>query len=317
MDRLIDAWTGAPIEAAFRSLHAAEVAMVPLLPKEEIEARIPEALARLSKCSATDPRRVTAEKNLRNGLSGARRRAEYGNALKYGYEVKDTEHARVRQFRSVVLSATAALTAVVAALCLAGAAFPDALPLCFDPPPTTQQETTDTTQDDDPEPDQTTSQPLTTTQEEQKDTVCPSEEQPPGPQTEDRRLPAHGDVTLVALFGLLGGALSGALAIRKIYGQSTPYAVPVALALLKLPAGALTAIVGILLVRGEFIPGLSQLDNQPQILAYAFFFGAAQQLATRFVDERGREILGRVPEKAATASDEDRTREPSSEPADR
>ena len=74
---------------------------------------------------------------------------------------------------------------------------------------------------------------------------------------------------------------------------------PVALSLLKLPSGALTAIVGILLVRGEFIPGLSQLDNQPQILAYAFVFGVAQQIATRYVDERAQQLLTTVPSKAA------------------
>lgn len=85
-----------------------------------------------------------------------------------------------------------------------------------------------------------------------------------------------------------------------------------ALSLLKLPSGALTAIVGILLVRGEFVPGLSQLDNQPQILAYAFFFGAAQQLATRFVDERAREVLGRVPTNAPPSA-ADSAQEPATE----
>ena len=74
---------------------------------------------------------------------------------------------------------------------------------------------------------------------------------------------------------------------------------PVALSLLKLPSGALTAIVGILLVRGEFIPGLSQLDNQPQILAHAFVFGVAQQIATRYVDDRAQMLLTTVPSKAA------------------
>ena len=72
---------------------------------------------------------------------------------------------------------------------------------------------------------------------------------------------------LVALLGLMGGGLSGALAIRHLQGSSTPYDVPVALSLLKLPSGALLALVGLLFVRGGFVPGLSQLDSQPQILA--------------------------------------------------
>lgn len=336
LDQLIDVWTGASIEAAFRSLHAATVAMVPLLPQEEIEARIPEALARLKRCPPTDPVRQAAEKYLRRGASEAQLRAEYTSALDYGYEVKDDEHNRVREFRNILVSATAALTVVVAALCMTGATFPDAVPLCFAPPPTTspQQETAPVTQpattpitDDDPEPDQTTTEPTTTqlptttqgptttTQEKQQNTVCPSEEQPPGPRATFRRLPAPGDVTLVALFGLLGGALSAALSIRKMYGQSTPYSIPVALALLKLPSGALTAILGILFVRGAFVPGLSQLDSQPQILAYAFFFGIAQQFVTRFIDERAREVLGRLPTKT-TPLDQDRAKESDSEPAE-
>jgi hypothetical protein len=136
-----------------------------------------------------------------------------------------------------------------------------------------------------------------------------------GPNAATRRLPAPGDVTLTALFGLLGGALSGAFAIRKLQGTSTPYSVPVALSLLKLPSGALSAVVGILLVRGEFIPGLSQLDNQPQILAYAFVFGLAQQVATRYVDERAQQLLGTVPSKAAGDRDKGSTADPEDGPA--
>jgi hypothetical protein len=104
-------------------------------------------------------------------------------------------------------------------------------------------------------------------------------------------------VAVVALLGLVGGALSGTVAVRNLRGTSTPYAVPVALALLKLPAGALTGIVGLLLVHGEFVPGLTALDSQGQILAYAVVLGVAQQLATRLVDRQAHEVLGRVPSK--------------------
>jgi hypothetical protein len=39
--------------------------------------------------------------------------------------------------------------------------------------------------------------------------------------------------------------------------SAAPYDVPLALALLKVPTGALTAIAGILLLGGGFVPGLS------------------------------------------------------------
>jgi hypothetical protein len=127
--------------------------------------------------------------------------------------------------------------------------------------------------------------------------ACPSEDEPPSSGRQARRLPAPGDVALVALLGLLGGGLSAAVSLRGLQGTSTPYDVPVALALLKLPSGALSALVGLLFIRGEFIPGLTQLDNQPQILAYAFLFGIAQQLITRLVDRQAQEILTKVPSK--------------------
>jgi hypothetical protein len=52
-----------------------------------------------------------------------------------------------------------------------------------------------------------------------------------------------------------------------------------------------------LFVRGGFVPGLSQLDSQPQILAYAFLFGSAQQLVTRLIDRQAQDILTKVPSK--------------------
>jgi hypothetical protein len=109
--------------------------------------------------------------------------------------------------------------------------------------------------------------------------------------------PTGGDVILVAGLGLLGGALAAAFAIRNIRGTSTPYDIPIALAVLKVPTGALTAVAGLLLLRGQFLPGLSALDSQQQILAYALVLGYAQQLFTRLVDRQAQSILDSVPTK--------------------
>jgi hypothetical protein len=281
-EQFLDWWTGAPIEAAYVNLHEAEIALAQLLPDEQIQARIPEALARLQTMEVTDPRRHAAETQLASNasLSADQRRAAFQTAVRIGLELKDQQHDRLRGFRNVVLATAAGLTILVAALCLAGAWKPDALPLCFGPPPTTAAPG---------QPPPPVQGPV--------GVACPSEEAPPTPGTQPRRLPAPGDVTLVALLGLLGGGLSTALAIRGLQGTSTPYDVPVALSLLKLPSGALTALVGLLFVRGQFVPGLSQLDNQPQILAYAFLFGISQQLFTRLVDLRAQDILGKMPSK--------------------
>ncbi len=67
--------------------------------------------------------------------------------------------------------------------------------------------------------------------------------------------PSGGDIVIIAGLGLLGGALAAAFAIRTLRGTSTPYDVPIALAALKVPSGALIAVAGLLLLRGQFRPG--------------------------------------------------------------
>jgi hypothetical protein len=94
--------------------------------------------------------------------------------------------------------------------------------------------------------------------------------------------------------GLVAAAVASAATLRQLRGTSVPYSIPLALALLKLPTGALTAVLGLLLMRGEFIPGLSALDTSAQIIAWAVVFGYAQQVFTRFVDDKARGVLDEI-----------------------
>jgi len=103
------------------------------------------------------------------------------------------------------------------------------------------------------------------------------------------------DLLVVELVGLTAAAIAAAAAIKNIRGSSDRYSLPVALALLKLPTGAITAFLGLLLMRGQFVPGLSALDTSAQILAWALVFGYAQQLFTRLVDQQGQTVLNGVP----------------------
>ncbi len=75
-----------------------------------------------------------------------------------------------------------------------------------------------------------------------------------------------------------------------------------ALGVLKVPLSGLTAVVGILFMTGGFVPGLSDLDSQGQILAYAVVFGYAQQLLTQVVDDRAQSVLNSVPSTEPTAA---------------
>jgi hypothetical protein len=59
--------------------------------------------------------------------------------------------------------------------------------------------------------------------------------------------------------------------------------------------GALTAILGLVAIQGMFIPGLSQLDSQGQILAYALVLGFAQQALSRLLDKQAQILLEGLP----------------------
>jgi hypothetical protein len=108
------------------------------------------------------------------------------------------------------------------------------------------------------------------------------------------RTATRQDLLVVEFVGLTAAAVAAAAAIRRVKGSSERYSLPIALAVLKLPTGAITAFLGLLLMRGQFIPGLSALDTSAQILAWALVFGYAQQLFTRLVDQQGQTVLESV-----------------------
>jgi hypothetical protein len=311
-DLLVNAWTGASVEGAFVNLHAAEVVLANLYDEQDIDSRVPDVLARMRTCmAADDERRIKAEmlfgeqangrppsptgrqwrrngrsnghhptqgRFARRGANGggpdelARRRAGLRDAMRVSYDAADELHTRVRSFRNVLIVSAVVLSMLVLAVCAVGIRWPKAIPLCFQPSFTASG---------------APPQPITV--EQISSFACPS--------STGRAMPRSGDVPIVALMGLLGGALSATFGIQKLRGTSTPYAIPVALSSMKLPAGALTAIVGLVLVHGEFVPGLSELDSQGQILAYAVVLGVAQHLFTRFVDRRAETVLNSLPSK--------------------
>ncbi len=249
------------MQRAHQSLHAAEVFLVEVLSDADVHALIPKVVARANTVlSRDDPRRRDVDA-LPSMSPGPERRAALQRVMEIGYGASDQLHARVRDFRNVLLVSALLISLLMGALVWIVAQHPAAMPLCFNPGDGAQ--------------------PAVGGEQ-----ACPSG---------DRQSPGGGDVLIVAGLGLLGGALAAAFGIRKLRGTSTPYGVPIATALLKVPTGALTAVAGVLLLGGGFVPGLSELDSQRQILAYALLFGYAQQLATRFIDDRAQSLLDSVP----------------------
>jgi hypothetical protein len=269
-----DRWRGTSIDRAYRSLHAARVFLIELLPDGDVDALTSTVAARAATCLARgDPRQAEIQ-GLGELPSGPVKRAKLRQAEEVTYDASDQLHVRVRVFRNILFAAGLLILGLMVALVWIVSTYPKAMPLCFTPAATAATAGAATGGD----------------QLEGATTFCPSG---------DRQAPSSGDVVIVSGLGLLGGSLAAAFAIRKVRGSATPYDVPIALAVLKVPSGALTAVVGILLLGGGFVPGFSELDSQRQILAYALLFGYAQQLGTRFIDDRAKAIVNSVPSKDA------------------
>jgi hypothetical protein len=262
-------WRGTLVEAAYRNLHTARAQMVDLFSGDELRAEIPMALARArATLRRDDPRLIAAEQlqdeDVAHGsvdLLRARLRRVIGDS----YEQVDLEHAQLRSFRNIVLGCALTIFVLVVATVVVVSRRPEWIPLCF--------------------PNEVTTA-VGATQE--RGMNCPTSSGPNG-------RPAGADIVVVAMLGALGGALSAALSIRKLKGTSTPYDVSVAMAALKLPLGAFTAILALIAIQGGFIPGLSVLDSQGQILAYVLVFGFAQHALTRLLDQRAQTLLEALP----------------------
>jgi hypothetical protein len=258
---LSDWWSGALVEAAYQNLHGAKVEMVEVLDEADLAAEVPEIAARAHQAlHRDDPRRRSVEGLGRRPL--ALQRAYLRHALQDCYDAMDRQHERLRSFRNIVLVLAMFITVLVGITMVAVYAKPSILPLCF---PASGGDPTSTLLN------------------------CPT--------GENVTTESSGDILVVAMLGLLGGALAATLSIRNLRGTSSPYDVPVALAFLKVPLGAFTAILGLVAIQGEFIPGLSALDSQQQILAYALLLGFAQQVFTHSLDVRAQSLLEALPGK--------------------
>jgi hypothetical protein len=282
--------SGANIQAASRCLDAARVNLLRLSPDEYLRSQLPDfEMEARRHLPSKDPRVARFEK-LRaaaQGESGALSRVDRSSIISAVQGVQreaEKEQSRVRSFRNVIVGVSLAITALVVSLVILGWASPATLPLCFVPDTAIVVCPTD------------------------EDALSPSTEMTPLDVSETARAAAGPwDIAVVAFVGLLGATLAAATGLRTIRGSSDPFSLPVALALLKLPTGALTALLGMLLIRAGFVPGLSALDTSAQILAYAILLGYSQQLFTTFVDRQARDVLA---EAGATAAPEPPTTPP-------
>jgi hypothetical protein len=252
-------WRGISVVTAYENVHAAEVLLVDLLGPDQVKGLVPSVLARArDTLGVKDPRREYVEslKNAEKQDTVCPVRIKL--AMRAGFQAEDQIYLRIRNFRNLVVKCTGLLFALIVVMVWLVGTHPALMPLCFEPQ----------------------TGPTATM------AFCPSG---------DNKLPSPEDIVIVVGLGLLGSAAAAAFSIRRIQGIPTPYDIPIALAVFKLPLGAFTAVTGLLLLGGNFVPGLSELDSQRQILAYALTFGYAQQAVSRLVDDQARRIVGGLP----------------------
>jgi hypothetical protein len=276
--------TGAIFERVNSNCDAAEADLLRIAPDEYIEGQLPSLLAHTQRhLPPTDSRRIgleqlagrleRAKESIDSSLSlSAAERTQVIGAVRAASSQAGREQAAVRSFRNVLGVTTIVLILLAVAVALVGFVSPTSIPLCFNPEEGGEQLV-----------------------------VCPT--------GQSRLLPVPGlrdidnvvdetvrraDLFTVEFVGLIAAAIAAASGLRRLRGSSLPYGLPVALAILKLPTGALTAFVGLLLMRGQFVPGLTALDSSAQILAWAALFGYAQQLFTRLVDQQAAVVMDNV-----------------------
>lgn len=294
---------GSRIERARSNLDAAEAHLLTLAPNTYILGQMPSLLNHVQrhlpptdarrqeferiakKLGITDPNQPLSQEGKdsspvdKDAIVTAERR-KITSIMRAASSAALREYVRLGSFRNVVVI-TAVLMAVLAiGVAITGFFRPTLIPMCFAPQeggvvtvvcPTHQSQ-----------PFVPTGQPgQPGVQVADIDDVVQATAKPP-------------DLLVVELVGLTAAAIATAAAIRRLKGSAERYGLPVSLAALKLPTGAITAFLGLLLMRGQFVPGLSALDTSAQILAWALVFGYAQQLFTRLVDQQGQTVLDNV-----------------------
>ena len=267
-------------DSALANMNAAHTIIIRIAPPEDFRGMLPDIAALVQEnLPPNDQHRCEVAKILRScrnnpdvfqrqnaGAACAAFQAQrqtVAEAARAAYRVQEREVVRVRSFARIVYGWAGGLLGIAIAVAVLGALFDDVVPLCFNPG---------------------------------ERVVCPTADGGVyGALHYSYGLSSRPwDYVVIEAAGLVSAAVTGAATLRQIRGTATAYNVPMALAVLKLPTGALTAVLGLLLMRGELVPGLTALDTSAQIIAWAIIFGAAQQLVTRFVDERGNAVMQAV-----------------------
>jgi hypothetical protein len=284
-----------PTLRATLHLDAAEINMLRIAPEPYLRSILPNILAETRQnLPNNDPRLVR--------LSDIAVRIEEKDEVLTEYEsnfaiaalqgARSEAHKnqmRVRSFRNVIVGVTSIIAIFVVALAFVGFINPQLLPLCFSDAFDVACPTAERPNEDSPF---VPPPPTTTTIPAPRTTIAPSAAAAENQLLSvSRRAAQPMDTIVVEFVGMLAATVAAAAALRRIRGTADPYSLPVALAMLKLPTGALTAFLGLMMLRAGIIPGFVSLNSSAEILAYAVLFGYSQEIFTGLVDRQAQAVL--------------------------
>lgn len=292
--RLWDLLTGQLLMSAYLNLHMVECKRVLLFSAEQLTAELPAIRARVvAYLTADDARRVAlagvpdiyapshqalmARSTVLQGPppqpgpapqpppahDGAQPGADVqltpmlgqdqriaSEALGAALSSEDDQQAQVRRFRGVLIGTFASLIIVVAILAIVGIFHAKLIPVCL-PKPGAKAGTL----------------------------ICPGGTSAPG----------AADLPLVLGLGAIGATLAVAKNLTGLKPVGVRYSLSVAQGMVKVTLGAITAVLGLLILQTQSnLPGV--LGTQQAILASAVVFGYSQQIFTGLIDRQATSL---------------------------
>jgi hypothetical protein len=260
--RLRDWLTGRAIEDTSLNVAGADAMLLELQSAERVRARIPEILATVrANLPSSDPRRVAIEarqQRMSEDLTD-RDRLTLAAGLRGAYSAMTMARDRVRRLRNLVAFSAVAMTIILGVIVVIGSVWPSVLPICS----VAKQRV-----------------------------VCPTGFYPlPSDLRFTAAAHSAADIPLVALLGLIGAALSAIRTLSATRDTSSGYSHAVAAAVLKLPVGSVTAVLGVLLLASGIVPGITALESPASYVAFALLFGYAQRMFTGRIDDRAGAVV--------------------------
>jgi hypothetical protein len=263
--RMVAWWTGIDIERSWVSLHAAKQALFSVVKEEDARVQIPVLRSKLQQyISAGSAERAEYEgwlkpPDIRESTLTSIDRSHLRTIRAAVDRESDLAHANIRRFRNTLLRLIAGLVVILFVLIFDSPSH-SFLPICAAasgqaaPGATTGTKSVSSAQG--------------------------------STQTSGESCPAVWQLELV---GLVGGLLAAAAALRKIPTTGTPYGLRNVQAVVKVPMGALTAIVGVMLLQSGIISAL-QAQATPVVFVYALVFGYSQETVTRLIDDKASSL---------------------------